>query len=369
MKFAIALAALTALAACQTAPAPPSALQQQVEAARAASPAPARGAIVLRCEGPMEIAQAGVTRIDAPQPLSPNARFNIGSNAKSMLATLAATMVRDGVLSWDTTVEEVFTAEAATLNPILRRATLGQLLSHQSGAPAYDSGAALSAVTVTGDTPSAQRLSFALQVLRNAPAQAPGSGFLYSNAGYVIAGVMLERVGGAPFEDLMRQRVFTPLGMTSATFGAASPSEAGQPIGHYSNAGAQAVYLDADPTIPPFLQPAGDVSLTLEDYGRYLREHLCGLRNRRTHIISRETAEFLHHPQAGSDAALGWGRYEFGEIPASIHVGGTGTFSAFVAVLPTQDLAVATVTNSGATESRSAALTLFQDIIAQRTTP
>lgn len=365
MKHALLLLALATTAACQTATPQSSALHEQVHAARIASPAPALGAVVISCSGSIEIAQDGVTRIDTNALLASNARFDIGSNAKSMLATLAATFVRDGTLSWDTKVEDVLTTEAATLDPTMRQVTLAQLLSHRSGAPAYSSGQDLSAVQVTGDTPSAQRLSFALHVLRSPPAQPPGGGFLYSNAGYVIAGVMLERAGGKPFEELMRERLFAPLHMNNATFGVTD--EPGQPLGHYAHDGAQAVYLEADPAIPPFLQPAGDVSLSLEDYGRYLREHLCGLEGQRTHVLSAEMIQFLHAPQGEDGASFGWGRYAFGETPASIHTGGTGTFSAFVAILPSRDLAVATVTNSGAPDSRGAALALLQSIIEQRT--
>ncbi|HRO04480.1 MAG TPA: serine hydrolase, partial [Terricaulis sp.] len=99
--------AAAALAACQT-PAPaPSALAQRVAEARAASPAPALGAVMVSCAGGVETAQSGVARLDAATPLAAQARFNIGSNAKSMLATLAATFVRDGALRWDTEIGEV----------------------------------------------------------------------------------------------------------------------------------------------------------------------------------------------------------------------------------------------------------------------
>lgn len=94
-------------------------------------------------------------------------------------------------------------AEVPGLDPELAKATLEQLLSHRSGLPGYDTGAALGAVKVEGATPSAQRMAFARQVLTGGAAYPAGSKFVYSNAGYVVAGVILERVGGAPFEDLM----------------------------------------------------------------------------------------------------------------------------------------------------------------------
>lgn len=63
---------------------------------------------------------------------------------------------------------------------------------------------------------------------------------------------------------------------------------------------------------------------------------------------------------------MGWGRYEMDGTPASVHVGGTGSFAAFVAVLPERDLAVATVTNSGAKAARASALQLLNTRVEAR---
>lgn len=336
-------------------------LADAVAAARANSGAPGIGAVVVSCEGPIETAVSGLTRIDGTEKLNGEARFNIGSNAKSMLASLAATYVQEGRLRWTTTIGEILGSEAPQMNPALARATLRQLLSHRSGLPAFDSGAELRGVEVGPGTPSAQRLSFARRVLGRAPAYPVGSKFVYSNAGYVVAGVLLERVGGATFEQLMQERLFAPLGL-HAVFGSPVPPAGGQPWGHYTSDGLQKPYEDSDPVIPPFLQPAGDVSLTLGDYGRYLREHLCGLTGKKTRLLAPAVVRVLHEPQGAEAAGMGWGRHDLGGTPSSVHVGGTGTFSAFVAVQPSRDRAVATVTNSGDARTSAAALALLQSL-------
>jgi CubicO group peptidase (beta-lactamase class C family) len=281
-----------------------------------------------------------------------------------MLASLAATYVQDGTLRWTTTVGEVLGGDVRGMHEALAGATLAQLLAHRSGLPSFDTGGELRGVRMEGDTPSAQRLAFARQVLRGAPAYPVGSKTVYSNAGYVVAGVLLERVGGQPFEQLMMERLFRPLGM-QAHFGSPVPPEAGQPWGHYEARGDLTAYDDPDPVIPPFLQPAGDVSLTLADYGRYLREHLCGVQGAPTRLLSPALVRALHEPQ-GSDpttaAGMGWGRSELGGLPSSVHVGGTGTFSAFVVIQPGRDRAVATVTNAGDARARAAALELLRTL-------
>ena len=62
--------------------------------------------------------------------------------------------------------------------------------------------------------------------------------FSYSNAGYIIVGAILERVSGKQWETLIRDRLFTPLKMTSAGFGPPSKSnQTDQPWGHLNRGG------------------------------------------------------------------------------------------------------------------------------------
>jgi CubicO group peptidase (beta-lactamase class C family) len=192
-------------------------LAAAVAGARADAGAPAVGAVVVGCVAPAQVAVDGIARVGGTERLREDARFNIGSNAKSMLASLAATYVQDGTLRWTTTVGEVLGGDVPGIHEALGRATLAQLLSHRSGLPGFDTGAELRGVRVDGDTPSAQRLAFARQVLRGAPAYPAGSKAVYSNAGYVVAGVMLERIGGQPFEQLMASGCSAPSACSRAS--------------------------------------------------------------------------------------------------------------------------------------------------------
>lgn len=340
-------------------------LKRSVEAARALGDAPALGAVVVRCGAPIQTATSGVTRIGGSEPISKDAKFNIGSNSKSVLATLAATYVEEGLLRWDTTISDVLGSSFPNMNAAMGQATLADLLSHRSGLAAYNTGRELSSVVAEGNTASEQRLSFARQVLNSAPTYDRGSQVLYSNAGYVVVGVMLERVGRAPFESLLSQRVFKPLGMDAAVGTPVSPPR-GHPWGHFSRSGVHQTYSDPEPVIPAFLQPAGDVSLSLRAYGQYLREHLCGLQNRPTRLLDSDTIQKLHSPHGADGPGLGWGRSEVDGVPASTHVGGTGSFTAYVTVVPSRNVAVATITNSGAESATRPARDLMRALVQSK---
>src|SRR5690606_14906599 len=70
-------------------------------------------------------------------------------------------------------------------------------------------------------------------LLARKPEATPGTEKIYSNQGYAIAGVMLEKASGQTWEGLMQTMLFDPLGMTSAGFGApATPGKVDQPWGH-----------------------------------------------------------------------------------------------------------------------------------------
>src|SRR4029453_3966433 len=115
-----------------------------------------------------------------------------------------------------------------------------RLLPPPSGAPAD-----LSADNLWGrlwnhkGTPTEQRMTLVEGVVRRPPVAAPGTKYIYANAGFAIAGAMAERITGQSWEVLMRARLFEPLGLTSAGFGApGTPGTPGnaekidQPRGH-----------------------------------------------------------------------------------------------------------------------------------------
>jgi CubicO group peptidase (beta-lactamase class C family) len=374
MRGIVVLSLMATLAGCAgrlQVPSPPgepphepgSALQSRVMAARDSSVAPALAAVVVSCST-IAAAADGRRALDETASVGRHDRFNIGSNSKSMLATLVAVLVESGELRWDMTAGELFGDGAASFDPALRRVTLEDLLSHRAGLDAYTSGAQIDSIPMpTGDARS-QRRSFAIGVMSRPPAVAPGTETRYSNAGYVVVGAALEHRMNMPFEQLMQARLFDPLGIR-ATFGEPSASGGDQPRGHFSRNDVHQVYRFAEPVIPPFLQPlqpAGDVALSAEDYGKYLQLHLCGLRGR-TSLLKPETIRFMHEPRGDEGASLGWGRYEFDGAPASIHVGGTGAFTAYVAVIPGRDLAVATMVNSGHSDAGRTASSLMQSLI------
>ena len=329
---ALALALVAAPGAAHTpppsapvAPAPPAAavasdptadavMRAALETARAQCKAPAIAAIVINADGTV-LAQGavGVRRAGEETPVTTDDRWHLGSCTKAMTATLAAILVREGVISWDTTLAQRFPDLAERMPDYVKNATLKSLLSHRAGIVANIPGQAL--LQRDGADMRALRREYLEQVCRlNAPAAAPGT-FLYSNAGYVLAGAMLEEATGRAWEDLMRQRLFEPLGMASAGFGppgtrGAQPADA--PRGHRGGAdNPRPVEPGPGADNPQVIGPAGTVHASLEDWGKFIALHLRGPRlNDGDTLLGLTRADFdlLHMPAGeGNDYALGWG--------------------------------------------------------------
>ena len=140
---------------------------------------------------------------------------------------------RAGKLTWETTLGDVFTELAAGFPSDFRAITVTQLLSHYAGLPP---NLAWRQLAQSASTLSEQRLKALKSAATTTLTSRPGTKFEDSNLGYVLAGAVAERVGGKPWEELMREIVFTPLGMTSCGFGGlGTPGTIDQPWPHTAN--------------------------------------------------------------------------------------------------------------------------------------
>ncbi|HYV30550.1 MAG TPA: serine hydrolase domain-containing protein, partial [Candidatus Binatia bacterium] len=105
----------------------------------------------------------------------------------------------------------------------------------------------------------------------------PGTKFIYSNEGYILAGAVLEHLTGRAWEDLMRERLFQPLGISTGGFG--PPGTAGktdQPWGHSSILGEPIDPGSPAAQFPLYYGPAGLAHMTITDWARFIALHLRG---------------------------------------------------------------------------------------------
>jgi CubicO group peptidase (beta-lactamase class C family) len=250
----------------------PQSLASQIEPVRVKYGLPALAAAVVK-NGEVVAASAVGVRVQGTDiPVTLNDRFHLGSDTKAMTATLAGMMVDEGKLSWSSTIGEVLGGDVHGLNAKLAAVTLRQLLSHSSGIPS-DTDETLAIyfnVDAFNYNLPALRLR-ALEAWRNHEPKVPeGSPFQYANLGYVIAGAMIEKAAGQPWELLIVERIFAPLDLRTAGLGPqATMGKIDAPVGHQlGDHGSTPMLWGAAADAPSVIGPAGNAHMSVLDFAR-----------------------------------------------------------------------------------------------------
>ncbi len=312
-------------------------LTSELEKFRAEHELPALAASIWRDGALIASGVVGARRADEPDTKATlDDRWHLGSNTKAMTATLIGIYVDRAMLRWEDTVAKLF--PGVTIDPGFAGVTLEQLVQHRGGAPATPPAPLWEKLWADAAKPDA-RTAFVRGILAAPPAQPPGT-FVYSNAGYMIAGAALERVTGKPWEQLMRDDLFTPLGMTSCGFG--PPSGKDQPWGHDAG-GAPMAPTNVAADNPPGLGPAGTVHCSLPDYGKFLQLH-AGARGAKP-LVAGATLVRLHSSPEPRGYAGGWLAWTGKLGRALAHSGSNTLWHVTAVVLPDRKLVFVVATN------------------------
>jgi len=352
---------------------------------------PGMAAVVLQGDHIIAQGVAGVRKAGSPPPITINDRFHLGSDAKAMTATLIALLIEEGRLTWSTTVGDIFGDTVKDMNPVWKKVTIEQLLTHRAGAPSdlKRDGLWLRLWKRQG-TPTQQRLQLVKAVLSRPPEFPPGSKYMYSNAGYALAGAMAEKITGRAWEELLQQRLFKPLKITTAGFGA--PGEFGkinQPLGHKPS--GEPVEPGPQGDNPPAIAPAGTVYMSVTDWAKFIALHLRGdpaNPNRRLRLLSAKSFARLHTPAPGSGQpqeggyACGWlvvhRPWAKGSKPGNVglaltHAGSNTMWYCDVWVAPEKDFALLIACNQGGDNAfkacDEAASALIQKFLLRKSEP
>ncbi len=339
----------------------PKDVSSQLEAIRAQHNLPALAALAWKDDAVVAHGAAGLRKIGDDTPVTLDDRWHIGSCTKAMTAMLAGLLVEEGLLTWDSTIAEVFADDTDLLAAIdegFHAVTLRHLLAHRAGLAEDrmpDPSVWMKIMGLQGDIRTQRREAIAL-VFAQPPVTPPGTAMAYSNYGYVAAAAMMERVADASWEDLMRTRLFQPLGITSAAFGppgiegdrAAAPT---QPWGHRDNDGS---LVALEPRLrfsdnPEVLGPAGRVHITLEDWAKFADVVMAGARGEDAGGLTAATWKELLSDAFDQDYALGWGLGDrpWADGPILTHAGSNRLWFAVIWLAPKKDLALLAVTNAG----------------------
>ena len=318
-------------------------IAEQLTRIRQQHSVPAIAAAVVTRQGKVTVGAVGLRKRGTKIPVTLHDHWHLGSETKAMTATLIARLVEQHRLRWDSTIADVFPDASVNFHPDMREATVLQLLCHRSGLPAN-----LTLNQYRGADATAERRRAVVQELAKPPLTKPGSAYAYSNLGYLIAGAMVEKVTGQSWQKKIVDEVFAPLKMQDVGFGGVgTPGKLDQPWGHTA-AGDPVGGNGPSVDNPPVMGPAGRVHSTIQDWARFVQDHLRGAAGD-VALLNKESYPHLHTPPLGGNYALGWlvlqRRWGGGTV---LHHAGSNTMNyANLWVAPRRGFAVLICVNQG----------------------
>lgn len=291
------------------------------------------------------IAASGIRKWGDPTPATIDDLIHLGSCSKAMTAALAARLVDQGKLSWESNINSTFPQLSEKIHPDYHDVTLAEMLSHHGGmiANSKDWWHKFKSSDVRS-----VRLEIATMELADSSEVRRGS-YLYSNLGYVVAGLMIEQVLSQSWEEAITDQLFRKLQMESAGFG---PPGLGirdaieQPWGHR----IKDQWVPNQNDNPPALGPAGRVHASIADWAKFLRIFINSNRNR---FIKPKTYQELISPR-GNKYALGWRVHERSWANGTVltHSGSNTNWYCVVWIAPQQRKAYIAATNSRSPETQ-----------------
>lgn len=305
-------------------------------------------------EGIEYTAGFGVTNVDHPLPVDADTLFQIGSTTKTVTGTVVMRLVEEGLLDLDTPLRAYLPDLRLASEDVAAHVTMRHLLTHTGGWEGdyfADFG------------PGDDALSRLVATLDQLPQLTPlGTVWAYNNAGFYLAGRVVEAVTGETYEAAVRRLVLHPLDMRRSFFFAADAITYRVAVGHTIRGNEPVV---ARPwAIPRAHNPAGGLICGISDLLRYARFHLGdGRATKGTRLLRPESMALMQSPlaQAGNFAdavGVAWHIRDIEGTRVIEHGGGTfGQMAAFQLV-PERGFAIALVANA------DSALALFREIVA-----
>ncbi len=292
------------------------------------------------------LAGFGVASLETGFPVRPDSLFQIGSISKVFTATLVMMLVEEGKLDLNTPVIASL-PDLKLANPAAReRVTLRMLLSHSAGFFGdffEDFGQGDDALT---------RYVARLDTL--AQQTPPGESWAYNNAGFCLAATVVEHVTDHPFEQVMRERVFEPLGLARSFYFAHEAITYPVAVGHTQKTpGGDEHEVARRYPLPRAVNAAGGIISTVDDLLTFAAFHMDGGVTRDgQRLLSEGTTRAMWEPRIkaanwAEAYATGWETRMIDGVRLVAHGGSTNGFNARLTLIPERRYAIAILTNSG----------------------
>ena len=234
--------------------------------------APGAAVLVVRNGKPILRRGYGVTDLRTLRPIDPQTNFRLASFTKQFTAACIMLLVHDGKLHYDDHLTDIFPEFPAYGKPI----TVRNLLNHTSGLPDYED-LLMKQYPDTPDEKVPQILDAGVLKLLEQQSSgkfAPGSHWEYSNSGYAVLAMIVEKVSGKSYSQFLHERIFVPLKMKNTLAYEKGKNEV--PHRAYGHTEEKSVWRETDQSPTSAVLGDGGIYSSLDDlakWDRALREH------------------------------------------------------------------------------------------------
>ena len=341
IRAAVAVAACAPLAAAQTSSsADPrfEALAKLAEAKMKEYGVPGVALGILQ-NGVPTVRGLGITNVEDPLPVTAHTVFPIASISKTFATTAMLRLIEQGKVDLHAPVQKYLPDFRVRDEAVSRDVTIWNLLTHTGGWEGQVSGPERGTATLENFVASIKDL---MQV---AP---PGAAWSYNNAGFSIAGRVIEVVTGQSISRALQDLVFTPLGLEHAGTTAGDFIVNRFAAGHSTRNGVPVLQR---PFVPSSSITAGGVGLDITDMMTYARFHLGDGTANGQRVLSRASLELMRTPQlrkqsTDDDMGLGWHLRTVGPIHTASHGGTLAGHILLLEIVPERNFAIGILTNS-----------------------
>ena len=343
---------------------PPAGIDKRIEELRSASGLPGL-AIAIVEDGRTTLARGyGVRKMGGIDPVDANTVFMTGSTGKAVTVAALATLVDAGKLGWDDKVIDRLPGFQMYDPWVTREMTIRDLLVHRSG---LGLGAG-DLMFVPRSNRTRANIVAALRHIK--PATSFRSGYAYDNILYTVAGALIEAVSGQSYESYLRQHIFKPAGLLTATSDEPTRlATANRAYPHGRNSGAVRGLgplqpLDETDQLGAASTPAGLLAMSANDLAKWIKIQLAqGKTENGGRLFSEVASAEMWNPQTiqpigpvppGFEAtrpmfkayALGWEVADYGGAKIISHSGGVFGFITMVVLIPEKNVGFAITMNA-----------------------
>lgn len=303
----------------------------------------------------------GTRTMGASQPVDEHTIFAIGSSSKAFTATLAAMLVDEGKMRWDDPVALHLSGFQLFDPYVSRELTIRDALSHRSGLARGD---------IMWYATDFNRDEILRRVRFLRPSWSARSRFGYQNIMYLAAGQSVARVSGKSWDDVLRERIFQPLGMSES-------NSSTRALAQLTNVATPHTETDDTLRIVPWhnidnIAPAGSINSSVADMIKWVRLQLAQGKVNGKSIVSASALAETHAAQMVipvsadsrqlnpythlSSYGMGWFLQDYRGRGLDQHGGNIDGMSAMVGLMPEEKIGLVVLTNANGSPLPSIAM-------------